>query len=107
VPVERHAGVKGRLGRFRGFRPSPEEPSVWVPEDPHSASARRIPEEQAIVLRDEGYTPEPVGLELEPPILILVVPRARIEAIASRAPVVPGLGTDLLATRFLALFPWS
>jgi hypothetical protein len=33
VPVSRHAGVKRRLDAVRGFRPSPDEPSVWVPDD--------------------------------------------------------------------------
>jgi len=34
VPVSRHANVKRRLGEIRGLRPSPDEPSVWLPEDP-------------------------------------------------------------------------
>jgi hypothetical protein len=34
VPVGRHAAVKGKLAALRGLRPSPEEPSVWVPDDP-------------------------------------------------------------------------
>jgi hypothetical protein len=72
-----------------------------------AASAWRIPEEQARVLVGEGFAPEAVGFELEPPITIVVVPRARIEAVASRMPLAPGLGADLLASRFLALVPWS
>ncbi|HLE68049.1 MAG TPA: hypothetical protein VJH87_00080 [Vicinamibacteria bacterium] len=34
VPLERHAAVKEKLALLRGLRPSPEEPSVWVPDDP-------------------------------------------------------------------------
>ena len=34
VPVERHAAVKRRLDALRGLRQSPEERSVWVPDDP-------------------------------------------------------------------------
>lgn len=34
VPVERHAAVKEKLASLRGLKPSPEEPSVWVPDDP-------------------------------------------------------------------------
>jgi hypothetical protein len=34
VPVNRHAAVKRRLDDLHGFRPSPEEPSVWLPDDP-------------------------------------------------------------------------
>lgn len=33
VPVERHASVKARLRELRGLSPSPEEPSVWLPDD--------------------------------------------------------------------------
>jgi hypothetical protein len=32
IPVERHAAVKRRLGTLTGLRPSPEEPSVLIPE---------------------------------------------------------------------------
>jgi hypothetical protein len=34
VPLDRHAAVKEKLALVRGLKPSPEEPSVWVPEDP-------------------------------------------------------------------------
>jgi hypothetical protein len=34
VPIERHAAVKEKVALLRGLNPSPEEPSVWVPEDP-------------------------------------------------------------------------
>jgi hypothetical protein len=34
VPVARHSEVKSRLDRLEEFRPSPEEPSVWVPKRP-------------------------------------------------------------------------
>lgn len=34
VPVARHAAVKRRLDALCGLRPSSEEPSVWVPDDP-------------------------------------------------------------------------
>jgi hypothetical protein len=32
VPVERVTEVKKRVRELRGFRPSPDEPSVWLPE---------------------------------------------------------------------------
>lgn len=32
IPVARHAAVKARLAGMRGLRPSPEEPSVWLPD---------------------------------------------------------------------------
>lgn len=34
VPVDRVAAVKARLASLEGLRPSPEEPSVWVPDSP-------------------------------------------------------------------------
>jgi len=34
VPVERLGEVKRRLRALRGFHPSPDEPSVWLPESP-------------------------------------------------------------------------
>ncbi len=34
VPVERHADLKRRLPALTAFRPSPDEPSVWLPVDP-------------------------------------------------------------------------
>lgn len=33
IPVSAHAEVKRRLEVVLGLRPSPEEPSVWLPED--------------------------------------------------------------------------
>jgi hypothetical protein len=34
VPVERVREVKNRLAELRGFHPSPDEPSVWLPDTP-------------------------------------------------------------------------
>ncbi len=34
VLVTEHRSVKARLDRIHGFRPAPEEPSVWLPESP-------------------------------------------------------------------------
>jgi hypothetical protein len=34
LPVSSHAAIKARLGELEGLRPSPEEPSVWVPDSP-------------------------------------------------------------------------
>ena len=33
IPIDRHAEVKAALGRVQHFRPSPHEPSVWLPLD--------------------------------------------------------------------------
>ena len=55
---------------------------------------------------NEGFEPDPVGLELEPPITILVVPEKPLATLASRVPLPLRLGAELLTTRFLALVPW-
>ena len=34
VPVQHHADMKDRLGALTAFRPSAEEPSVWLPLEP-------------------------------------------------------------------------
>jgi hypothetical protein len=34
IPVARHGRVKRRLRELPGFHPSPEEPSVWLPDSP-------------------------------------------------------------------------
>ncbi len=69
-------------------------------------SAWRVSQQEAAGLVAEGIVPEPVGLELEPPMTILVVPPTRIEALASRQPVALTLGAELLASRHLAISRW-
>lgn len=69
-------------------------------------TAWRLPEEDARRLLAEGYEPAPAGSLLEPPKLILVVPEARLRAIAGRVPVDLRLGPELLAARFLGLVPF-
>ncbi len=39
IPVERHVHVKRRLRELQGFHPSPEEPSVWLPDSPQLLEA--------------------------------------------------------------------
>ncbi|HEV7238801.1 MAG TPA: hypothetical protein VGQ36_06135 [Thermoanaerobaculia bacterium] len=34
IPVSVHAEVKQRLTGLRGYAPAPDEPSVWLPDDP-------------------------------------------------------------------------
>lgn len=71
-----------------------------------AASAWRISEEDAARLVVEGIEPEPVGFDLEPAMTILVVPAARLDTLASREPLRPGLEADLLMSRYLALVRW-
>lgn len=71
-----------------------------------SEAAWRISAEDAERLIAEGFQPDPVGLELEPPITILVLPATRVVAVESRQPVALRLGAELLTTRHLVLTPW-
>lgn len=69
-------------------------------------SAWRLTEQEAARLIGEGYLPEPVGRELQPPTVILLVPEDRLLEIEARSQVGLRLGADLLQTRFLALVRW-
>jgi hypothetical protein len=71
-----------------------------------AASAWRLSAEDAARLMAEGIEPEPVGLELEPPMTILVVPPQRLEALASRQAVAVRLSAELLTSRHLAITRW-
>jgi hypothetical protein len=82
VPVDRHAAVRERLAAVVGLRPSPEEPSVWVPDDPrllevnfvgidrniHDASETYVLEDEVLPLLVFGYlsflrASEPIEVE--------------------------------------------
>jgi hypothetical protein len=62
--------------------------------------------EDASRLITEGFGPEHVGLELEPPLTILVLPEDRLRTLASRRRVALRLGQELLAARQLAIVRW-
>ncbi len=51
IPVSCHPDVKRRLDDIRGLHPSPDEPSVWLPDDPHLL-------ELNFVGRDESRDPD-------------------------------------------------
>ncbi|HEV8323986.1 MAG TPA: hypothetical protein VG389_20385 [Myxococcota bacterium] len=103
----RAAQVEGRLAvRAWKFRQRHHAGGVWfalrrVLAD--AAEAWIIPEEQAAVLVGEGVRPEAVGAALEPPRVILFVPRERLERIAGRRGVALHLSPELLAAKALAL----
>jgi len=72
-----------------------------------AGAAYIIPEDEARTLVAEGHREEPVGLELDPPKLIVMASSARIAQITSAQPVPIRLGGDLLAARTLALTPFE
>lgn len=71
-----------------------------------AAQAWQIGEEDARRLLAEGLRPQPVGLEVEPPLQIFVVSEAKLQAIATPRPMVIRLSAELLTARHLALVLW-
>ncbi|MGH9362625.1 MAG: hypothetical protein ACRD2T_11985, partial [Thermoanaerobaculia bacterium] len=71
-----------------------------------SASAWSVPEAEARRLLDEGYAADPVGAQLEPPKVLVVVPEERLREIPERTPLPMRLGPELLAARWVALVPF-
>lgn len=68
-------------------------------------AAWRVSADDATLLIGEGIEPDPIGLALEPPMTILVVPQGRLETLTSRRPVALGLGADFLGSRNVVLVP--
>ncbi len=66
-----------------------------------------IPDEEVRLLREEGYQPEPAGLELAPPKMILLVPEERLATISGRRQIRIGLTPELLAAACIALVPFQ
>ena len=72
-----------------------------------ASAAYVIPADEARRLIAEGYRAEPVGAEIEPPKLIVIVPAARLAQIASARPVPVRLGREWLSAECLALTPFD
>lgn len=71
-----------------------------------ASAAYAVSPEEAARLRDEGYTPVPVGEEIEPAKTILIVPATRIASLESARPVPLRLGGALMAATCLVLTPF-
>ena len=72
-----------------------------------ASEAYALPRDEAERLIAEGHEPEPVGRELDPPRVILCVPRERVAAIASARPLAMRLSAEMLSAEFLALVPFE
>ena len=72
-----------------------------------ASEAHVIPADEAKRLIAEGYRPEPVGQELEPPRVILLVPRERVARIASARSLAVRLSAEMLSAECLALVPFE
>ena len=72
-----------------------------------ASEAYALPPREAERLIAEGHRPEPVGGELEPPRVILYVPRERVARIASARPLAVRLNAEMLSAECLALVPFE
>jgi hypothetical protein len=88
----RHArGVWFRLRRLLAF----------------AREAYALSPDEAERLIAEGRRPEPVGRELEPPRIILVVPPERVASLATARPLAVRLDAEMLSAECLALVPFE
>lgn len=70
-------------------------------------AAFAISRDEAAKLIAEGYPAAPVGNELEPPRVLLLVPADRVAQIGSARQLPVRLGADLLGAESLALVPFD
>lgn len=101
VPVGRHAAIKQRLPEMHGFRPSPEEPSVWLPEDPACIEVNFVGMDPDIEGAGETYVFE----DAELPLLVfgnlsLLKPGRTVYVDTTRIPLpqIAGLALEKLIT---------
>jgi len=69
--------------------------------------AYAIPRDEAERLIAEGHRPDPVGRELEPPRVILLVPAERVVRTVSAHPLEVRLSAEMLTAPCLALVPFE
>lgn len=73
----------------------------------YAREAYVVPAEEANRLIAEGYRPDPVGQELAPARVILLVPRERVAGIAAARPLPVRLNAEMLSAECLALVPFD
>ena len=69
-------------------------------------AAYALPRQEAERLLAEGHYCDPVGQELQPPRIVLVVPGERVASIDSACPLAVRLSVELLSAECLALVPF-
>ena len=72
-----------------------------------SSQAYVVSENEATQLRHEGFRVEPVGREVDPPKMIVVVPAQRVATLASANQIPVCLGGELLSATCLVLVPFD
>ncbi len=70
-----------------------------------AAQAWIIGEDNADMLEKEGFSPEPVGREIEPPKRMFVLPASALGRIGQRREISVRLSGDFLQARSLVLIP--
>lgn len=101
VPVGRHAAVKARLATLEGLRPSPEEPSVWLPDSPDLLEVNFLGMDAATRGPEDTYVFEDPDLPVMVfGLLSLLRPGGRVETAGLAVPVprAAGLLLEKLAT---------
>jgi len=101
VPVDAHGEVKALLPQLKGLRPSPEEPSVWLPEHPGLIEVNFIGRDDALADPEASYVLEDRELPLLVFGAISLAGRgrpARIEGIELLLPSPAGLMLEKLLT---------
>ena len=72
-----------------------------------TSQAYVISENEAALLRQEGFRVEPVGREVDPPKVILVAPAQRVAALTFAKELPVCLGGELLSATCLVLVPFD
>jgi hypothetical protein len=72
-----------------------------------ASEAYALPPDAAERLIAEGHRPEPVGGELQPPRVILFVPRERVATIRSAQRLAVRLSAEMLSAECIALVPFD
>lgn len=96
VPVAAHGEVKARLPEIQGLRPSPDEPSVWLPEHPGLIEVNFIGRDDALADPEASYVLEDQELPLLVFGAISLAGRGRPTRIEEVELVLPSLGGLLL-----------
>jgi hypothetical protein len=101
VPLRSHDAVKSRLTRLRGLSPSPDEPSVWIPDADDRIEVKFIGMDPALRDLTEAYVVDDPQL----PLLVfgalsLLRPGepVRVERLVIPVPRVAGLLVEKLVT---------
>ncbi|MBI2569890.1 MAG: hypothetical protein HYV63_23035 [Candidatus Schekmanbacteria bacterium] len=101
VPVDRHETCRRILASLSGVRPSPEEPSVWLPEAPGLLEVNVVGIDRSIEDVSDSYVLADAHLPLivfGPLSLLVEGPRLELEALSVPLPLLSTLALEKLLT---------